>query len=217
MLRAASDPSQCAGLYELLGTYCHQFRNALNSLKLGLYLAKRGAGCDRPAAWSTLDPPYVALERLLDRLQAIVRPMRLTLVRVPLGMLIDDRRVRWTELLAANGRALECRASSNDEPVAFDPYQLGLALDALAEWRAAAGPAGVSVILRWGIEGSNSELEWFEPAATAGESFTRQSDELALPLLGRVTSAHGGALSVDTRDGLRIGLRWPLDATTSRA
>jgi hypothetical protein len=216
MLRAASDPSRRAGLYDLLGIYCHQFRNLLNCMKLALYLAKRAGGNERSVSWSDLDRPYIALERLLDRLQAIVRPMRLTLTQHPLSMLIDERRPAWAATFSKHGRTLETIAPTMEAVVSFDVSQLGLALDALVQWRAEAHMGGTPVIIRWGVVGSDLDLEWFEPAPSAGESFAEQSDELALPLLGRVASAHGGALSIDTRDGLRLGLRWPADPTPMR-
>src|SRR4051812_10760623 len=46
LCRIAADPAQVGTLYEILGGYCHQCRNTLNSLKLSLYLARRGGAPD---------------------------------------------------------------------------------------------------------------------------------------------------------------------------
>src|SRR5262245_63205500 len=43
LFRVATDASMVVALHDVLGSFCHECRNTLNSLKLSLYLAKRGA------------------------------------------------------------------------------------------------------------------------------------------------------------------------------
>ena len=41
LCRIVSDPAQLESLHEVLGGFCHQSRNLLNSLKLSIYLATK--------------------------------------------------------------------------------------------------------------------------------------------------------------------------------
>ena len=216
MLRVASDPSERARFYELLGGYCHQCRNTLNSLTMSLYLASRGPDSDGLALWTDLEPNCRAVEQFLERLQWIIKPMQPALIRLPLSTLMDEYRVAWSEAMSVRGRKLEWISPPEAMAVAFDPFHLGKALDALVCWRAEAGPAGESAQLRWGVEGDQSYLEWFEQRASDERLPADQVESLALPVVARVAIAHGGSVSVDARDGLRVGLRWPIDASSSK-
>jgi hypothetical protein len=213
LLRVSSDPAQRARLHQLLGTFCHQCRNTLNSLKLSLYLAKRSAAPDKLGPWNDLEPRYRDVEQFFERLQLIVRPMPLTTVRLPLALLLEDRGAAWSALLAARERRLDLAPPCESSTVAYDPLRLGDALDSLVAWRAEAGPAGQPARLRWDTVGGQAFLEWSEAAGSGREPPCDGPQSLVLPLLGRVASAHGGSVSVDARDGLRVGLSWPVDAS----
>lgn len=216
MLRVASDPLQRARFYELLGDYCHQCRNTLNSLKLSLYLARRGLESDRPAPWTDLELGCRAVEEFIERLQWIIKPIAPALVRLPLTTLMDDYREAWSEAMSSRGRTLEWFPPDQAVAVAFDPFHLGKALDALVRWRAKEGPAGEPVRLQWGVEGDQAYLELIEQRASNEHLPDSRIESLALPVVARIAVAHGGTVSVDARDGLRVGLRWPIDASSSK-
>ena len=221
LLRVATDPEKARQLHELLGGFCHQCRNTLNGLKMGFYLVKRGGGTDVPAPWADLEAQYLSLERLVERLQLICRPMPVTVVRLPLGLLLDERKSCWTEALAARDRRLEFVAPDDPAVGDFDPSRLGQALDAFAAWRARAGGSGVVRVV-WHTLDEHFHLQWEEPGAPEslalipGSSADR-TDPLALPLLAKVISAHSGTMEVATDNGLVVRLRWPLNVHRTEA
>lgn len=212
LLRLAVDPVHRACLYDALGGFCHQSRNVLNSLKLSLYLAKRAANPDLCARWHELEPYYHELEQFIEHLQFIIRPMELNCVCLPLCLLIEERAAKWSAAMKARGCGLELVPPPNRSNVKYDPSRLGQALDALVAWRADAERVSSTARLRWGVKQGSSELEWLEDSSGRADEPLDRPESLALPLLGRVVSAHGGTLSVDGRDGLRVCLRWPVDA-----
>jgi hypothetical protein len=214
LLRAAADPAERDRLHELLGGFCHQCRNTLNSMKLSLYLAKRGSDTKRRAVWSDLEPRYMAVEQFIERLQLIVRPMALTPVRLALSLLFEERGGAWSATMAASGRTLTCVSPPDPVVVSFDPFHLGHALDGLVAWRAAAGPPGTEASLHWWVDRGRSYLEWSETVTNTERPAATRDEALVLPLLGRVATAHGGSFSIDARDGLLIRLNWPVDAFT---
>src|SRR5262245_9198022 len=80
LLKIVSDPAQIKDLYELLGDFCHQVRNRLHMLNMELYFAKVASHESQRSEWATLEQSYRAAERVVDHLQAICRPMPLTLL-----------------------------------------------------------------------------------------------------------------------------------------
>jgi hypothetical protein len=210
LIRVATDPVRRARLYDLLGGFCHQCRNHLNSLKLSLYLAgRRGPECER-AAWSEHDARYRAVERVYDRLQQICRPMHLTPVRLPVALLWDEVFPAWTELFRPGGIALEPAPPTAPAAVDFDPVRLRPALDALAEWRAATPPSR-RVRFAWDTDGGEFLVEWRESVATPAPRAAGSADALALPLLARVLAAHGGTLEIAAASPFHLRLRWPVE------
>lgn len=212
LARVASDPQMVRALHELLGGYCHQCRNTLNSLKLSLYLARRDASSASLPIWSDLEPRYQRVEQSFDRLQTICRPMSLIPIRATLEMLLDERRASWTEMMAARGRVLEFVAPSEAIPGEFDPIRLLEGLDAFVRWRAEVGEPGQAATLEWGADPARFELCWTEPRACGfdpSDASDGGADALALPLLARVIAEHGGTFRLDLGKGLRLEAAWP--------
>ncbi|HEV3165582.1 MAG TPA: hypothetical protein VGZ22_16260 [Isosphaeraceae bacterium] len=210
LLKVVSDPVHIAVLYEILGEYCHQLRNRLNSLKLSLYLAKRsGSASD---AWTDLEQQYRQIEGFIEQVQVVCRPMPLAPVLIGLDAVIEDRHPTWQAWLAARGRSLELVAPREAAVGCFDPTRLTQGLDALAAWRSRAGPQGCPVRLRWWAVKHELRLSWHEPRARDLVSATPHPDlpaSLALPVLARVVASHGGSFAISCRNGLRFNLRWP--------
>ena len=225
LLRVAGDPAQVVRLHELLGGFCHQCRNSLNSLKMGLYLAKRSEGGAPQAIWAQLEAHYQAAERIIDRMQQICRPMPLSLVRLPLTLFLEERRELWTRVLEEQGRSLEVRVAGDpnqqtDVVGHYDPSRLGTGLDAFVAWRAWAGGPGDPLRLTWGVPDGQFQLQWQEPSRGSHRPSASQStaaDPLALPMLARVISEHCGSVNVrNDEDGIHLDLRWPLDFEAMR-
>src|SRR5262245_20467323 len=87
LLRVAKDPVQTESLYRVLGPFCHQYRNVLNSLKMSLYLVNRAGGLKDSDAWVTIEERYAAVEALIERVHQLCRPMSVSPVRLPLHLL----------------------------------------------------------------------------------------------------------------------------------
>jgi hypothetical protein len=223
LIRIVQDPARLQGLHALLGPYCHQGRNLLNGLKIGLYIARnrdRACGetpCER-TAWDELDRMYEGLERRFDRLQMMCRPMDTALVRLPLSLLIEDRRGSWVDRFASRDRVLELIAPKpgEDERAEYDPNALGVALDAFVEWRAESATKEQGARLRWWTRGERIHLEWVESrrrraakSRDAPSTSTEPPSPLAFPLLIRVIAAHGGSFERIDSDGRHLRLSWP--------
>jgi hypothetical protein len=215
LLRIAAEPTKVDALYERLGEFCHQIRNRLNSLKLSIYLARRGGWGAGDERWAALERRYRALELFIEQFQTICRPISLSPFRVALGLLMDERFEAWSRLLSPNEIELILAPPRETVIGLFDAIRLGQGLDALVAWRSeAAAPRSVVQVEWWGDE-TNLAIEWSEsppPGAVIGAPAVESSAPLALPLLGRILSAHRGSLAVSLDEGFRMSLRWPLDA-----
>jgi hypothetical protein len=216
--RIVRDPAQVHALHEVLGPFCHESRNLLNSLKMSLYLAQREEPCTGDRAWSEVEKSYHEIENLYDRLQIICRPISLACVRMSLSLLLEDRRKAWVDRLATRGGALELVAPGKPDVGDYDPNCLGRALDAFVSWRAEAAEEGRSARLSWSTRGGSFHLEWVESepgtnlASGDGGGVRRESvrcEPLALPFLGRIITAHGGSLVLVKPSGGHIRLSWP--------
>jgi hypothetical protein len=209
------------GFRRILSGFNHRCRNSLNGIKIGLYLFRRQMEGQPPACWNELERTYQELERLFDWLHLIYRPLTLGLVRSGLGRLIDERLPSWRSWFALSGAFLEVSPPPKDEPGEFDPMHLGMALDALLAWRVQVvdpiGPAQLS----WRVQGGFFELSWNESSCTTpdGADGSAEADRdartasgvgsLALPLLSRIVSAHGGSVGSTSDPAFTLMARWP--------
>ncbi len=212
LLAIARDAGLRRAVYGRLGEYCHQCRNRLNSLKLSLYLARRGATEVRSGGWDELDARYQELEKLVERVQIICRPMALSRVTLSLDLLIDDRRAEWTRLLHGSGGDLVFLPPAEATVASFDVDRLGSALDALVAWRAGGGAAGKTARLRWWAEAGHSHLLWEEDGRNQGEDADPPAVEdrsWTLPFVARVIEAHGGDFRLKVGHAWRLDLSWP--------
>lgn len=218
LIGVASSPSKVRALHDILGGFCHQCRNTLNSLKLSLYLAKRDASHVASPLWGDLDQRYKEVELVFDRLQAICRPLTLTPIRASLSLVMEERGPLWIEAMAARNRTLILVPPKTPDVGDFDPVRLPECLSTFILWRAEVGEFGQPAQLGWGIYEDQFLVEWDEPSAVgiggSGASSDR-SDPLALPLLARVLSAHGGTMTLNSHDGLHLRVSWPLTVRPS--
>ncbi len=216
------DPDGLEHLRQMLGRFNHRCRNSLNGIKMGLYLFKREGEGPMHRSWIELAQNYEEIERMFDRLHVIYRPLSLTMVRSPLGLLVAERLPSWGSLFSRNGRALDIDRPNQDDSGDFDPMYLGLGLDAFTAWRAEAGHPKAQSCLSWRIADGCFEVSWNE--LRPGNHSPGEQDEigipqgpwpsiridtLALPLLARVVAAHGGYLEATSDSAFGIKLWWP--------
>lgn len=225
LTRIAADAALGRGLHELLGSYCHQSRNVLNTLSMSLYLAQRGETGDRAVPWA-IEPLYREVERFYDRLQAICRPLPHEPVTLELALLFQGREDAWACELAAHERRLLLAPPIGPAVGAFDPSRLQLAFDDLVAWRADAGPPATALRIGWNAEGGmfhvvcdeipdcGPEAQGIAPGEDNTEMrvdrFPRTLAALTMPLVARAMTVHGGRLVESSRDPWRLELCWPL-------
>jgi hypothetical protein len=225
LLRLVQDDRQIQHLREQLGGFSHRCRNLLNGLKMSFYFLQRGVDQPLPEYWSALELDYRRIEALFDQLQAIYRPVSLTVIRGTLRCLIQDRQPHWAQWFASGQGTLEIAPPKQESHGEFDPMCLSMGLDALARWRAAVLAADQSARFSWRTGGGQFEVRWEErercaPADSA--LFPLRSDSkctaasaapqpLALPLLARMLTAHGGTLEWNRKPHFQALMRWPLN------
>jgi hypothetical protein len=222
VLRLLDHPDQIDQVRQLLGCFNHRCRNTLNGIKMSLYLSKRELQGPMPASWLELERNYQDIEQLFDRLQMIYRPLRLSMVRSPLGQLIEERLPGWRSILGSNGQTLQLIRPDDAVSGDFDPMHLGLALDAFVAWRAVITAVPRRCLLSWRGDEEFCELGWSEEpidgigtrcnseiAQTTPTIARRGGDCLAVPLLARIIHAHGGDQEIASAPGFTIRLRWP--------
>ena len=180
----ARDPTLRGALYGQIGEYFHQCRNRLNSLKLSLYLIKRQADCDLVGPWSEAARQYDELERRMEHLQRLCRPLTLSRVRIGLDLLLNDRQAGWSALWASRHELLRIEPPPSPVVASFDVDRLGHALDRFVAWRAGQGAGSSVACLRWWARSGEVHLSWVESAAAV--RFDPANDcEGALPWLIR--------------------------------
>ncbi len=210
-------------LRKLLSGFSHRCRNSLNGIKMGLYLFRRESRGPATSYLSELDRTYQQVECLLDQLQAIYRPMNLTMVCGPLGQLIEERIRCWRSSSPTKCRALRVTPPEHEIAGEFDPIQLGKGLDALARWRMESTEFSATFLISWRLRDGMFEICWEETrsgscgASSAptgkeganGGPTNGRSESLAESFLARVMAAHGGRLEKTLRPNLRWRLLFP--------
>ena len=156
------DPEGLDHLRQMLGRFNHRCRNSLNGIKMGLYLFKREGEGPMHRCWIELAQIYEEIERMFDRLQVIYRPLSVTMVRSPLGLLVTERLPSWRSSFSRKGRTLDIDRPNQDDSGDFDPMYLGLGLDAFIAWRAEAGHPKWQSCLSWRIADGCFEVSWDE-------------------------------------------------------
>lgn len=212
LLRIAREPVVRREVYERLGEYCHQCRNRLNSLKLSLYLLMRLSDDPEGGRWASVDLYYQELERRVDQIQKICRPIVLSKVNLGLDLLIDDRRESWRRLMARAGKSLEFHPPELRVVAGFDVEWMGQCLDALVAWRAGDCASGSEARIAWWEAAGRTHLVWEEfgePSMIEPPQQSRDEATWALPLLARVVQSHDGELQVRSDPGYRLEICWP--------
>jgi len=215
-------PERIGDLRQFLSGFTHRCRNSLHGIKMSLYLCRRGIEGPAPVAWAQLERTYQETERLFDRLQEIYRPMCTTMVRSSLGQLLAERLPVWRDWFTERGLTLEAVPPAEEGLGDYDPMHLGSGLDAFIAWRLEDGFSWGNVRLAWRVNQGFFEIEWNEverqvPAGVesrgnprsdrSGES--RSGDSLALPLLVRIASAHGGRVIFRWDPAFHLTVLWP--------
>ena len=212
LICVARNPGLRKDLERILGDYCHQGRNRLNSLKLGIYLAKKQAKVGEATAWHSLERVYQAIETQIDRLQLICRPMSLAVVNIGLSLLFDDRSERWSSLMRDAGHSIELQRPDGPNLARFDVDKLGMALDSLVAWRSEQGTPGTRISVKWWVHAGEAQIYWSEQPPTDSPPRAGTccgATAWTLPILIRVVAEHGGQLRVDEDSGWNLSISWP--------
>jgi hypothetical protein len=208
-------------VYEHMGEYCHQCRNRLNSLKLCIYLAKRQDPPASPSELGILEDKYAVLERSIDLVQTLCRPMSLSLATLGLDLLIQDRMPRWIARAIDIDVDFLCVPPADRAIAPFDPDRMGQVLDLLWDWRMRRLEPGSTVQFGWKVERGFASVVWDEQpngfASSPASSVHSDSDAWALPLITRVIEAHGGKASLREGDAWRLDMTWPTRANPASA
>jgi hypothetical protein len=222
VLRFVDEPERIERLRHLLRGFNHRCRNSLNGIKMSLYLSRRQWNGATPPFWGEIEQTYQQIERLFDRLQVIYKPLSMTMVRSPLSPLFAERLPAWRSWFTQKGLDLQINPPERDDAGDFDPMHLGLGLDAFVAWRAEEGSTFGNPLLSWRVVEGDFEIAWSEGHCVSAE-VTREPDSrracekrpastvdsLALPLLIRILSAHGGSHETSTDPAFALKLRWP--------
>ena len=212
LLWIAQNPTLRKDLERVLGGYCHQGRNRLNSLKLSIYLAKRQAPGGDATVWQSVEQAYQIVETQIDRLQMVCRPMSLALVNIGLNLLFDDRSAGWSATLGEAGHHVVFQPPDGANLARFDVDKLGMALDALVAWRAEQGVSGTRILVKWWVHNREAQISWSEQRPTNAPDQLQihpGSTAWTLPILIRVVTEHGGRLRVDEDSGWHLAISWP--------
>jgi len=221
LLRFVQAEPQIEQLRHGLSEFNHRCRNLLNGMKMSLYFLRKAEERALPAWWMEVEESYRSIELLLDTLQRIYRPMPLTAIRASFGSLVRDRQRRWRERIEAGGRTLHILPPVEEQAGEFDPNCLGMAIDAIVDWRRKAMPRDRQARLRWETTDGFFKVSWEEQAGGEdGRSLSPSGStsipaafttaELSLPLLVRVLTAHAGVVSWRHEPEFQLHLRWPL-------
>jgi light-regulated signal transduction histidine kinase (bacteriophytochrome) len=215
-------PERVLELRQFLSEYTHRCRNSLHGIRMSMYLFRRGIEGPPPETWTMLERAYQETERLFDRLREIYRPIRTTMVRSSLGRLLTERLPVWRSSFADRGVTLEADPPAEEVVGDYDPMLVGSGLDALISWRLETSCSGRKVRLAWRAREGLFEVEWTEVdghdcgAVESKNGFAHErseesnsGDSLALALLARIASAHGGRAVFSGNPACHLIVRWP--------
>ncbi|MGC8642317.1 MAG: hypothetical protein ACP5XB_20845 [Isosphaeraceae bacterium] len=224
LVRIVQDDSKIEQLRKELGSFSHRCRNVLGGMKMSLYLMKRSATGSLPGWWDEIERNYQGIERLIDELQTIYRPMSLTPIRAPFGTLVRNREPSWREWFASRKGRLEIVPPAKESVCQFDPMCLRMGCDAFLRWRASMLPPGQTGRFSWQTDGEQLHACWQErPSGPLPHEDTKRSPArectrpssgnqmLALPLLARVIKAHGGVIQWTRSPAFQVEFGWPLE------
>jgi hypothetical protein len=228
LLRFVQDEGHTQQLREGLSAYSHRCRNLLSGMKMSLHFVRRGSSQPLPRRWVEVEQTYGSIEQLFDRLQAIYRPMKLTSIRAPFSSLVEDRQRSWRETLGVGGGNLEILPPKQENVGEFDPMHLSMGFDAFMSWRGSVLSPDRTGLLSWRtiddqfevtwreVENSTSRSDAFEePSHSRETSGSSLIHSLAIPLLARVMTAHGGVMNWSRESFFIVELRWPLTQPTN--
>lgn len=206
-----ADPDRLAQLHELLGPFCHDFRNRLNSIHLTLYLADPQSL--PPAQRETLEAHYRDAQALIELVHGLVRPCRLSPIHVGLELLVHERANAWEPALRQRGIDLELHAPAERAMGLFDPLRLSQALETFYRWRLSVLVPGQTLRLAWRHEAGLLRLDWEElPSPTAtGTEPAPGAGLFTLANLARVVAGQGGRLGFSERPRFQVALSWPAE------
>ncbi len=146
----------------------------------------------------------------------------MTMVRSSLGQLLAERLPVWRSRFTERGLTLNADPPAEEGLGDYDPMRLGSGLDAFIAWRLEDGLACGNVRLAWRANQGFFEIEWTEVDRQVragaesrkhpGSGRSRESrpgDSLALPLLARIASAHGGRVLFRWDPAFHLTVLWP--------
>lgn len=229
--RIAQNEASVDALYQILGEFCHTFRNRMNSLQLYLYLSgadRTGTNCLDPLGKSltddrclALDCAYRSLLEVIDRLQGICRPSRSDPTSLPFPLLLEDRLAAWRRRHAGRVASIEVEPVEVSDLEVLDTMRLAHGLNGIADWRLGSARPGTRLTLSWRSTSRHVELEWIEtyPADHPDQSGQGPDDlagVLPLALLARLVSSHGGTMNFRPEPSFRLSLSWPLASEPER-
>ncbi len=202
--RLAAEPEGVEALHDAFGDFCHLVRNRLNSLQIGVYLARTTAD-PRSSAWRDVDEQCRAAVQVIELFQSVCRPMTLHPITIGLDLVLRDFANRWSPKFEARGVALRLVCPPPDEPSRIDPTRIAQALDAFVAWRLEEAEAGSTVVITGRSCHTGSRIAWSEGEAAGNIS----RGALGLGLLSRVAALHGGRLVPTCGPELHVVVEWP--------
>ncbi|GAC1334490.1 MAG: hypothetical protein NVSMB14_01580 [Isosphaeraceae bacterium] len=213
LVSLSADPGGLADLHDSLGEFCHLFRNRLNCFRLSLYFGRKEAEATELPSWDRVEERYRTVERTVERLQWICKPIRPEPIEADLGRFIAEALREWS-LSASTDSPLRIVPLGPNRPLVcrFDPSLLLHALSAVVAWRREIWSEDSTVRLGWRERQGFVELDWIESGPR--EKNAREVSApatLALPLLTRILSAHGGDATVAGEEASwTLRCRWPM-------
>lgn len=216
LLELHDQPDALATLRRFLDRYLHRARNRLNTIRLGLYMARRNLGRDHESI-REIERSYEQVQRFLEHFQRFMLPIELSPVEGSLGQFLQDRVQAHCRRSTGSDPIrpeFEVRWDGLDHPRRFDPNRLGSALDEYLLAVAAARPRNRSIGFHVAEQDAELHVAAFEstgaPLAPSPPEAARLSPcNLAMPWLARMFAAHGARFESCPSNKLLWLARWP--------